>query len=442
MNHFKMPVHEHDIEDGQITVCQVCGSSKLALIIGLGHQPLCDSLLSLDQLNEPEMTYPLNFWRCFSCSLTQIDYAVKSNIVYHPNYPYKSSVTREVVTHMNDLSQQAIKKLQLLPGNFVVDIGSNDGTLLKSFKARGMKVCGVEPTNIAKLANADGIETCQAFFKEEVARQLIESYGQCDLMTSTNVFAHMSSLGQVLRGAKLLIRKNGMFIVEVHYLLNILKNTQYDSIYHEHLRTYSLKSLIILFSMYGFTVVDAEVTERYSGTIRVYAHNNESSSAHPSVKELLDKEVAFGIHQPEVYEQFARRVTKSKFQLLQIAMEAKAKGQLLVGNSCPGRCSTLLNYVGISTDLMPYIGEQSTSLKLNLHLPGKHIPIVNNQQLIDDQPEYVLLLAWHYSDEIRKELRARGLRSKLVLPLPEVTVIDDYDECHKVNKDMMMDEIK
>jgi SAM-dependent methyltransferase len=431
MSNFKMPAHGHDIADGEITNCQVCGSDNLALIIELGHQPLCDSLLSEEQLKQPEVTYPLNFWRCKDCSLTQIDHAVKSDVVYHPDYPYKSSVTREVVTHMGELSQQAVKKLQLAPGSFVIDIGSNDGTLLKAFQNQGMKVCGVEPTNIATFAQADGVETCQAFFNEETAKQIVESHGKCDLMTSTNVFAHMSNLGQVLRGAKMLVKDSGTFIVEIHYLVNILKNTQYDSVYHEHLRTYSLKSLVVLFDMYGFTVVDAEVTERYSGTIRVYANNNKNATVQPSVKDLLDRETAFGIHKPEVYAEFTKRVEKSKFQLLQLALEAKAKGQSFVGNSCPGRCSTLLNYVGISPDLMPYIGEQSTSLKLNLHLPGKHIPIVNNQRLIDDQPDYVVLLAWHYAGAIRQELRERGLRSKLVMPLPEVTVIDDYNEWHK-----------
>jgi SAM-dependent methyltransferase len=428
MSNFKMPAHGHDIADGHITTCQVCGSENLGLIIELGHQPLCDSLLSTAQLSKPEMTYPLNFWRCKDCSLTQIDHAVKSDVVYHLEYPYKCGVTREVVMHMNELSQQAIKKLQLTQGSFVVDIGSNDGTLLKAFQNQGMKVCGVEPTNVASFAQADGVETYQAFFNEDTAQRVVESHGKCDLLTATNVFAHMSNLGEVLRGAKKLVKDSGTFIVEVHYLTNILKNTQYDSIYHEHLRTYSLKSLVVLFAMYDFTVVDAEVTERYSGTIRVYANNSKTAIVAPIIRELLDKETAFGIHESEVYQAFAQRVEKSKFQLLQLALEAKAKGLSFVGNSCPARSSTLLNYVGISKDLMPYICEQPTSLKLNLHLPGKLIPIVNNQRLIEEQPDYVVLLAWHLGGAIRKELRERGLRSKLVMPLPEVTIIDDYSD--------------
>ncbi len=422
---FKIPSHGHDIADGYIETCQVCGSDNLDLILDLGHQPLCDSLLTKDALLKPEATYPLNFWRCKHCSLTQIDYAVKSDVVYHTDYPYRSGITHEVVLHMNDLSHKAVEKLQLAKGSFVIDIGSNDGTLLKAFKTQGMKVFGVEPTNIAKIAQAEGIDTYQAFFNEETAQEVVESHGQCDVLTATNVFAHMSNLGQVMRGAAKLIKNNGVFIVEVHYLINILKSAQYDSIYHEHLRTYSLKSLIALFAMYGFTVIDAEVTDRYSGTIRVYAAKSNNAKVMPSVNELLNREKAFGIHDDQIYIDFKHRVMKSKLQLLELALTAKAKGLSFVGNSCPGRCSTLLNYVGISKELMPYIGEQPTSLKLNLHLPGMHIPIVNNKKLIEEQPDYVVLLAWHYADAIRKELRGKGLKSKLVLPLPELTIIED-----------------
>ncbi len=420
---WKIPQHGHDIADGEITCCQVCGSKNLELVIDLGKQPLCATLLTKEQLLKPEASYPLRLWRCIDCSLTQIDYAVKSQEVYFPDYPYRSGVTHEVVVHLNDLCRIAMEKLQLAPGHFVVDIGCNDGTLLQAFKARGMKVCGVEPTNIARFSQAAGIETHQAFFNEETAAEIIASHGQCDLLTATNVFAHMSTLGQVMRGAVKLVQKEGIFIVENHYLINILENAQYDSIYHEHLRTYSLKSLIVLFEMYGFTVFDAEVTERYSGTIRVYASKSNRVQIQPSIQQLLEKEAAYGIYGPQVYEKFRKRVETSKRQLLDLALHAKAKGLSFVGNSCPGRCSTLLNYVGITKELMPYICEQPASLKLNLYLPGMHIPVMNNQKLIEEQPDYVVLLAWHYTDAIRKELRDRGLKSKLVIPLPEVVIV-------------------
>lgn len=424
-SNFKLPAHEHNIADGPIDTCQVCGSKELELVIDLGHQPLCDTLLSKADLNKPEATYPLRLWRCLQCTLTQIDYAVKSDTVYHLEYPYRSGITHEVVMHMSELANDAKTKLDLKPGSFIVDIGSNDGTLLNAFKNINMKVCGVEPTNVAKIARENGVETCQEFFNEDTAKKIVESHGQCDLLTSTNVFAHMSSLGDIMKGASVLLKKNAVFIVEVHYLVNILQNVQYDSIYHEHLRTYSLQSLIVLFAMYGFTVIDAEVTERYSGTIRVYAQYAENASVKPSIQAILNREKAFGIDQAETYERFRQRVEKSKMQLLELALEAKAKNLSFVGNSCPGRCSTLLNYVGISRHLMPYICEQPTSAKLDLHLPGKHIPICKNQRLINEQPDYVVLLAWHYGDVIRKELRKRGLKSKLVMPLPEVRIIED-----------------
>lgn len=427
MDSLKMPFHEHNIADGAIHHCQVCGSSNLALVIDLGHQPLCDTLLSKAQLSTPETTYPLRLWRCKDCTLTQLDYAVKSDVVYHADYPYKCGVTKEVVLHMGEFARETIKKLGLTGKSLVVDVGSNDGTLLEAFQSQDIRVCGVEPTNVADVAIEKGVETYKGFFDEEASKTIVGSYGQCDLLTSTNVFAHMSSLGSVMRAAVNLLKKDGTFVIEVHYLLNVLKSVQYDTIYHEHLRTYSLRSLVTLFSMYGFKVYDAIVTERYNGTLRVYATRSESISTSKNVDLLLRAEVDFGIDSESAYAQFRQKVALSKMQLLKLILQAHEEGASVVGNSCPGRCSTLVNYVGITKDLMPYICEQPASAKLGLYLPGKHIPICNNQRLIEEQPDYVVLLAWHYADVITKELRARGLKSKLILPLPGVKVNDCSD---------------
>ncbi|MGE3807512.1 MAG: class I SAM-dependent methyltransferase, partial [Gemmataceae bacterium] len=305
----------------------------------------------------------------------------------------------------------------------VVDIGCNDGTLLKQFKALGVRTVGVEPTNIAKIARQEGIDVIHAPFTEEVARQIVEAHGQADLMTATNVFAHMAPLGEVMRGVERLIRPGGAFVTESHYLTHILDKVQYDSIYHEHIRSYTLKSLVHLFNMYDFSVVDAEVVQRYSGTVRVTA----MKGMHPprdSVNRLLREEQAAGIYEPHVYQRFRERVYRAKYQLLELAMTAKMKGQRFVGNSCPGRCSTLVNFTGLTPDLMPYIAEQPTSLKLGLHLPGTHNPVEVNDILLREQPDYVVLLAWHYADSIARQLRQRGLRSKLVIPLREVAVLE------------------
>ena len=306
----------------------------------------------------------------------------------------------------------------------MVDIGSNDGTLLSGFFRRGMRVLGVEPTNIATLANENGIKTVQAFFDEACASQIVESHGHAKLVTATNVFAHVADLGKFIRGLDILLDSDGIFLLENHYLIAILNGGQFDTIYHEHLRSYSLHSLLALFSYYDFTLVDAQQVSRYGGNIRAYVRKGRSRPVKGGLTELLQRERDFGLHERGCYDAFRERAEKAKVDLLRLALKCKEEGKSFVGNSCPGRASTLLNYCGIDSTLMPYIAEQSTSLKLGLYLPGKHIPIVNNQRLFDEQPEYVVLLAWHYAASIAQQLRARGLRSRLVIPLPELVILE------------------
>lgn len=415
----------HDATPGRLKRCQICDSQDLSLVIDLGHQPLCDTLLTRAQLHEPEETFPLRLFRCCNCSLTQLDYVVPGEKVYHRAYPYRSGVTKEVVDHLQALAQGAVHAHNLSAKSLVVDFGSNDGSLLSAFKRCGMRVMGVEPTDIAKMAIASGVDTLQSFFNEAAAREIVRRHGQATLLTATNVFAHMATLGEVMRAAEILLHDQGLFVIENHYLLNILREVQYDSIYHEHVRTYTLKSLIWLFEMYGFQVVDAQIVERYSGTIRVTAVKNGKERSAESVAAILEQEKGFGIYEEEVYERFRRKVDEVKMELLALAVRAHGERKQFVGNSCPGRCSTLLNFTGIGRDLMPYLAEQPASLKLGLHLPGKHIPVVNNEVLFREQPDYVVLLAWHYGKEIRANLRERGLRSRLVMPLPEVKIIED-----------------
>lgn len=414
----------HDVPPGPLTFCQVCNSTDLELVIDLGHQPPCDSLLAAEQLMQPETNYPLRLVRCLACSLAQLDYVVPGEIVYHRSYPYRAGITREVVEHHDASAAAIVEKYGLGGDSLVIDIGSNDGTLLSAFQRRGVRVLGVEPTDIADIANAAGVETVKTPFTEAVARDIERDYGRASVMTATNVFAHMASLGEVVRGIRHLLADGGVFMSETHYLPDIIKGVQYDTIYHEHIRSYSLKSLVHLFDANGFTVVDAERVERYAGTLRVFAAKGKGRKASDSVAALLAAEESSGLYGPQVYQTFRERSYRAKNDLLELALRAAERGERFVGNSCPGRSSTLLNFTGITRELMPYIAEQPTSLKLGLHLPGKHIPVVDNEVLFREQPDYVVLLAWHYGGPIAKLLRERGLKSKLVMPLPEVRVLD------------------
>lgn len=413
------------IKNGHINKCQICNSDKLHLILDLGHQPLCDSLLTREMLNLAEITYPLRMCWCEECSLVQIDYCVDGNVVFHPDYPYRTGVTKELVEYQKSISNSIISKYNIKKEDLIIDLGSNDGTLLSGFKDHGIKVLGVEPTNIAKIANKNKIETIQEFFGLEIAKKIKSDFGNAQIILATNMFAHISNLGEVISGIELLLKEDGKFIFENHYLLDVIERGQFDTIYHEHLRTYSLRSLIKLFSYYNFTITDVERGSRYGGNIRVHATKGKNKPVSDNVKKLLDLEEKVGLNDIETYRKFANRVKKAKKDFLNFMNDVKEKGKSIVANSCPGRSVTLLNYYGIDKDLIPYITEQSTSLKLGMYLPGKHIPIIDNKILVQDQPDFIILLAWHYSEPIMKQLRSRGLKSTFIIPLPDLQIVNN-----------------
>jgi 2-polyprenyl-3-methyl-5-hydroxy-6-metoxy-1,4-benzoquinol methylase len=420
------PKH-HLIKTGYIKNCQICNSEKLHTVLDLGHQPLCDTLLTNVTINEMEKTYPLRMIWCENCSGVQIDYCVDGSEVYHPNYPYKSGVTKELVEYQVNIGKGLIKKYNLKEGDLVVDVGSNDGTLLSGFKGTGIKTVGVEPTNIAKLANEAGIETVQAFFNIETSEKVKQKYGQASVVVTTNTFAHMQGLGEFIMGAYNLLKDDGVFVSETHYLLDVINGGQFDTVYHEHLRTYSLTSLVRLFDQYDFTVTDVERGDRYGGNIRVHVTKGKGKKVSPEVEKLLKLEEASGLSKLETYTKFAERVKKARIEFMDFLIQTKKSGKSIVGNSCPGRSSTLLNYYGVDSEMLPYLAEQPTSLKLGMYLPGKHIPVVNNQRLIDEQPDYVILLAWHYAKPIMQQLKARGLKSDFIIPLPDFTIVKNSE---------------
>ena len=421
---FVYPEH-HKIKNGYLSKCQICNSKKMHLILDLGHQPLCDSLLTKEMLNNPEKTYPLRMLWCEECSLAQLDYCVDGNEVYHQDYPYRTGVTKELVEYLKDMSYSLTRKYDLNQNDLVVDLGSNDGTLLTGFKKNGTKTVGVEPTNIANIANKNNIETIQEFFTSDVADNIKNIHGEASLIIATNMFAHMATLGEVISGIESLLKPDGVFVFENHYLLDVIQGGQFDTIYHEHLRTYSLKSLIKLFSYYNFTITDVERGTRYGGNIRVHVTKGKNRDVSKNVELLLKLEEEFGLYKLETYRKFAERVKRAKNDFMNFILKIKTEGKTIVGNSCPGRSVTLLNYYGVDGDLLPYIAEQPTSLKLNLFLPGKHMPIVNNEILIKEQPDYVVLLAWHYAKPIMEQLKERGLKSNFIIPLPDMTVLEN-----------------
>lgn len=405
---------DHDAKPGHLAHCQVCGSSHLRSIIDLGHQPLCDALLTPAQLHEPEVTYPLRLMQCEECSLAQLDYVVQGEAVYPPSYPYRAGLSWTVVAAHREMAADLVKRYGI---GLVVDVGCNDGTLLNQFKAQGCSVVGVEPTDIAYFAAQSGIPVVRSGFDEEVAAMI---GAKAHLITMTNVFAHMASLGKVMRGVVRLLEDTGVLVVENHYLLDILQKNQFDSIYHEHIRTYSLRSLTILFKQYGMEVFKVERMPRYGGNIRVHVGFQGKHEMHRSVADILAREDEEGLGRSAPWAAWCSRVYYNRDDFRARLREHFSLGDV-VGCSAPGRASTLLNFYGLSAREIRYTGELDGSLKLGCYLPGSHIPVITNKQFIKDQPHVIVLLAWHYAAEISERLRKEGVQSKLVAPLPIFT---------------------
>lgn len=408
---------QHDVKYGPLEQCQISGSTDMFEVINLGHQPPCDAILTKAQLSEPEVSFPLSLNICPQSGLAQLGYVVPADMVYPHEYPYKAGVSQTVLDAHAQMAEHLYSKF--MP-KFVVDIGCNDGTLLKEFARLGAEVTGVEPTGLADVARAAGLEqVIESFFTEEIAREIVHLSGKADLITLTNVFAHMADLGEVMRGLCELLDKNGVVVVENHYLLDVLEKDQFDTIYHEHIRTYSLKSLVEIFNQYGMEVFDVERPSRYGGNIRVYVCWNWQRMPKLSVQSLLREEVDKELFTELTWEKWRCRVLQNRDLFMEWISRQHRWGASVVGCSAPGRASTLLNFYGVTTSQMAYTGEVANSLKLGHYYPGCHIPIVPNTRIIEEQPNHVVLLAWHYRAYIEKRLRREGYMGVIVVPLPE-----------------------
>lgn len=415
----------HDIKPGKLDRCQITGSKNLFEAIDLGYQPPPGALLKETDLHCPEVYYPLRLMISPESGLGQLDYILDGRILYPAEYPYRTGISVPLKIHLESFADKVISRFKVLPGTVCADIGSNDGTLLVAFKQRGMRTIGVEPTNMAKIAKKENeIETIQSFFTEAVAEDMIKEYGQIKIITMANVFAHMADLGEIMRGIRRLLDKRGIFITESQYLLDILERNQFDQVYHEHNRLYSVKSLVKLFPYYGMEVFDVERLLSREGSIRVFVAHKGAYPISPRVRELIRLEEEKELFEIKTWAKFRQRVEKNREKFLKLAHKAKEQGMHFVADSCPGRGTVLVNYYGLDKTLLPYIAQLPGTEKVGKYLPGTHTPIISNEIIVKDKPDYILILAWHFADYIIKNWRAKGIKSKFIIPLPDFKIID------------------
>jgi hypothetical protein len=418
-------IPHHDVSSGKLDHCQITGSKNLFMAIDLGHQSPCDALLTKEQLDQPEKTYPLRLMICPESGSAQLDYIIPGDEVYYPEYPYRSGISKPLEEYQRAFADDVVTRFAIAPQSLCVDIGSNDGTLLTGFARNDMRPLGVEPTNIAKIAREEnGIETIQEFFTEEVAQKIVSTHGKAKVITATNVFAHMAPLGEVMRGLVTLIDEDGIFILENQYLLDVLERNQFEGIYHEHVRTYSLKALTTLMPQYGLEVFDVQRASRYGGNIRAYVAKKGTRTVEARVGDLLKEEEAAGLFDETTWANWRKRVYENKVKLLECIYKAKSEGKTVVAASAPGRGAVLTNFYGLTPDVIPYIAEIPTGLKIGRYFPGTHIPVVSNEVLWKDQPDYIIILAWHYGDYIIENFKKGGITGKFILPLPEFKLVE------------------
>lgn len=406
---------------GYISNCQICSSPHLKTVLILGHQPPSDAFLRLQDLARPETTFPLDVLFCETCGLVQLDYIVSPSLLFS-DYVYSSGTNNSLRVNFKDLVEKLVKRFQITSNDLVVDIGSNDGTLLENYLPYRIHVLGVDPSSVTDLAMAKGIPTLKEFFNEETAKQAREKHGQAKIITATNVFAHVDQLDSFINGVDLLLEDDGIFVSESHYLLDLITKLQYDSIYHEHLRYYSLKPLMKLFERFNFEMIDAERISTHGGSIRVYAAKKGRHPISSSVEELIKIEIENGLYQKETYNEFANKVKENKLKLLKLLLDLKSEGKRIVGIGAPAKGNTLLNYCRLDPDLIDYLVEKSC-LKIGTWAPGTHIPVVEEKRLFRDQPDYGLLLSWNLADELIPKLKGEGFQGKFIIPNPLPRII-------------------
>ena len=404
--------------------CQICDGSRLESILFVGYMPPVNTMLAVGSVPTEQPAYPLELLRCADCTLVQIGLEVSPEILFPESYPYLSGTTRILRENFADLQRESAELLGLTKGSFVVDVGSNDGTLLAPFAKMGCRVLGVEPSQAGEVARKNGIDTLQAYFNHETARAVRDKHGPARLVTAANVFAHFGGIHAGVDGIVDLLAPDGVFVSESHYLLDLVQTLQYDTIYHEHLRHYSLASISRLLTMHGLEIFHVKRIPTHGGSIRVYAARKGERKVQPSVAERRQDEEKAGLTSGEALKDFRSRVVRSKLDLHKLLSPIRTRGQHVYGIGAPSRASTLVNYTGLDDGIVDAVMEVSTSHKLNKYMPGTRIPVVDEARLFKDQPEYALLLSWHIAGELAENLRGKGFRGKFIVPLPEPAILE------------------
>ncbi len=398
-----------------VTKCQISNSNNLKSLIFLGYLPPVNTLRKIGSSLEEEISFPAELLYCRKSKLAQLGCIVDKEILFPYSYPYTSSTTKILRDNFADLYKDTIKMINLKSRDLVIDIGSNDGNLLSNFK-NFHRVLGVTPEKIGKLAIKKGIPTIIDYFDNKTTKKILQKYGKAKIITATNVFAHIDNINNIVKNVLKTLDNDGIFITESHYLLPLIKTVQYDTIYHEHLRYYSVQSLNYLFKKHKLEIINTKEISTHGGSIRVYAARKGKYKISKNVKLQLQKENKS--LNKKSFNQFKQNVVNSKIKLFNIINKLKKEKKTIFGVGAPSRASTLINYVGLDQEIIDCVLEINGSYKIGNYIPGTKIPILNENILKQKKADYLLLFSWHIKDELKRNLKKKGFKGKFIIPLP------------------------
>jgi len=392
--------------------CRSCGKTDFVLFADLGFAPPSNSYLTIDTKSQMEAHFPLRVFVCSACYFVQTQDIADREIFFNHDYAYFSSFSRSWLNHCEKFVENILPKTKLAQDSLIIEVGSNDGYLLEIFKRRGLNVMGIEPTeSTAKVARNKKINTLSNFFSSALARELVPKYGKADLMIGNNVLAHVPDINDFIAGFAILLKDNGLVTFEFPHLLNLIKFSQFDTIYHEHYSYLSLVALIPLFERHGLNLFDAEVLDTHGGSLRIYLSKSESGfEASKNVRRIISEEKEYGLEDLDTYRTFPLKYQAVKNELLEYLIKAKKSGKKIAAYGAAAKGNTLLNYCGIREDIVESVADANIH-KQGKYLPGSCIPIVSLKNLVDSDPDVVIILPWNLSREIM-ELLVPELSSK------------------------------
>ncbi len=409
--------------------CRLCEGRELTKVIELTDTPPGNDFVSKDQLDKIQAVYPLNVMFCEDCHHLQLSHVVDPSILYRNNYSFVSGTSPVNVKYFADYAEKTIQHLGLKPGSLIADIGSNDGTCLAPFQKAGMNVIGIEPaSNITKLANAAGIPTIDDFFCESLAKKLKNKHGYADLITTHNVCAHIDDLESVIHGVTVWLKEDGIFIMEVGYVLDVYTNVWFDTIYHEHVDFHSIAPLVRFFDKFGMEMVSVERTSPQGGSIRmIFQKKGGRLTKDGSVEALINLEIEAGINKAITFFKFNKRLNTIKRNLRELIFELKSQGKSIAAYGAPTKATTLLGYFELGANELDYLVDDNP-LKQGLYSPGKHIEVISAEEMYRRKPDYLLILAWNYADPIMvKNKRYSREGGKFIIPMPEALIVENEE---------------